>query len=183
MALTPRLDSVEALYRKLERELVRAFHHANQTHKADHFYNFCITASSLRDYLLERLGKTTSSAKQPFYDRWATEPVLVAAADIANSAKHFQLRDQKTNAPKTPRTKHVGAGKTSGADVYINDAGDVQIVRRTGVPTIMVTLEDGRKFELYSFMEEVTKYWRTELTTAGINVRRQTWRQLHGRAT
>ena len=92
MALTPRLDSLEAMFRKLERELVRTFHHHNLTHKADHFYNFCITAHSVRDYFLERLGKITRAHRKPFNDTWSKNPVLVAVADIANTAKHFQLR-------------------------------------------------------------------------------------------
>lgn len=181
--LTPGLNTVEGLFRKLEREFVRAFHHSNQVHKADHFYNFCITAHSLKDHLLERLGKTTDAAKQPYHDAWSKIPVLVAAADIANSAKHFQLRDRRTGLPRRPRTREVGAGRTSGADVYVNAVGDVRIVRRTGIRTIVVTLEDGRRFELYQFMDAVTKYWRQELASLGITCRRQPLRTLHGRAT
>ena len=60
MVLAPTLSSVEALYRKLERELYRAYHHRDATHKADHFFNFCVTAHSMRDYFLERLGKLQS---------------------------------------------------------------------------------------------------------------------------
>ena len=183
MALTPRLDSVEALVQKLERELVRAFHHRNQTHKADHFYNFCITAHSLKDYFLERIGKADRTSRQRFETVWAANRFLVAVADIANSAKHFQLRDRRTGAPKVAKTRSVKRGAYSGVDIYLDAEGNFHSVKRVGIPTITVTLEDGMKFELYEFMDTVVKYWRAELAKSQIRVRRQSWRSLHGRAT
>jgi len=47
LALTPNLASVEALLRKLEREVYRAYHHKDRIHKADQFFNFCITIALL----------------------------------------------------------------------------------------------------------------------------------------
>ncbi|MDR3099428.1 MAG: hypothetical protein LBV73_20455, partial [Paraburkholderia sp.] len=92
MTLTPSLNSPEALYGKLERESYRAFHCRDPIHKADHFFNFCITAHAMRDYVLERLGKIQKDEQQPFIDEWNKCPLLVAAGEIANTAKHFQLR-------------------------------------------------------------------------------------------
>lgn len=48
MSLSARLDSPLALFRKLEREAYRAFHAQTPLTKADHFFNFCVTAASMR---------------------------------------------------------------------------------------------------------------------------------------
>lgn len=179
MALTPRLDSLEAMFRKLEREFVRAFHHANLTHKADHFYNFCITAHSVRDYLLERLGKIKKADTKPFNDAWSKIPVLVAVADVANTAKHFQLRN-KDGSPRSSHTKHVRHGKTTMAEVYINDRGELIVKKKTGAPTYVIEVEGGGEFELYAFMDEVVSHWKQQLKSHGIRTRRQSLAQLHG---
>src|SRR5436309_448515 len=107
MALTARIDSPLALYRKLERESYRAFHAPTPLHKADHFFNFCVTAASMRDYTLEHLKKTTPAQKRPYYANWSGVPALVAAAEIANSTKHFVLRDRATGQPASVKTRSV----------------------------------------------------------------------------
>jgi hypothetical protein len=43
MALAPTLDSIQALFRKLEQEAYRAFHARTLLHM-DHFFNFCVTS-------------------------------------------------------------------------------------------------------------------------------------------
>lgn len=182
MTLSLRLGSIEALYRKLERESVRAFHHANLTHKSDHFYNFCITAHSMRDHLLERLGKVNAQDRQPFFDAWQLQPSIVAVADIANTAKHFQLRT-KSGQLKTAKTKKVGPGATTVFDIFLASDGKPIVRKRTGVKTIVVTLEDGRRLEMYPFMAAVMSYWKDVLSFHGIRVHRQSWASLHGRAT
>jgi len=182
MTLSPRLDSIQALYRKLDRESVRAFHHSNLTHKSDHFYNFCITAHSLRDHLLEHLGKIHPTDRQPFNDAWQQDPNLVAVADIANTAKHFRLRT-RSGQLKIPKTREVRRAATSVYDFFVGSDGSSLIKKRTGVPTIAVTLEDGRRLEMYRFMYTVLEYWRETLLLHGVKVRRQSWSSLHGRAT
>jgi hypothetical protein len=69
MALTARLDSPAALFRKLEREAYRAFHASTPLEKSDHFYNFCVTASSMRDYCHEHLNRLTKQQRKPAMSR------------------------------------------------------------------------------------------------------------------
>jgi len=182
MALTPTQSSLEALCRKLERELYRAFHQRNRIHKADHFFNFCVTAHSLRDYYLERIGKTKRSDRQPFDQQWSREPLLVAVADIANSAKHFTLRDRRTHAPRTPATKRVGLKTSQFVDLYVNADGETQAVR-VRAPDVSVTVAGGATYDLYTFMTGVLQYWRTFLSNNGIRVRRQSIGSLLGSVT
>lgn len=182
MTLSPTLGSIEALYRKLERESVRALHHGSLTHKADHFYNFCITAHSMRDHLLERLGKLQPQDRQPFVTAWEQEPSIVAIADIANTAKHFQLRT-KSGQTRSPRTQKVGSGATTVFDILLASDGKPIARKRSGVKTIVVTLEGGKRLEMYQFMASVMSYWKGMLSSHNIRVRRQSRASLHGRAT
>lgn len=179
MPLTARLNSPAALYRKLERESYRAWHASTPLHKADHFFNFCVTATSMRDYVLEQLNKATEAQRKPYYDAWAKIPALVAAAEIANSSKHFVLRDRRTGQLKDTKTRGVRMKKTTVIKLYSNSAGDIKAVEveRTDVS---VTLSDGKILELYAFTEEILKYWKTFLSSQGIKVRRQPFAQLAG---
>ena len=179
MPLTARLMSPLALYRKLERESYRAFHAKTPLHKADHFFNFCVTAASMRDYTLEHLNKVTKAQQSPYYDAWAKIPTLVAAAEIANSSKHFVLRDQGTGQPKSVKTRAVRMKKSPFVDIYTNAAGDIKAVRANRTE-VSVTLSDGKVLELYAFTDEILKYWKSFLASQGVKVRRQPFAQVAG---
>lgn len=179
MPLTAHLSSPLAIFRKLERESYRAFHADTPLHKADHFFNFCVTASSMRDYTLEHLQKLTPADKQPFYDAWSKVPALVGAAEIANATKHFVLRERRSGKPATVKTKAVRMRKSRFVDVYANAAGDTEAVS-TFRTEVFVTLSDGHVLELYAFTEEILRYWKTFLTSYGLKVRRQSFTQLVG---
>ena len=177
MPLTARLTSPLALYRKLERESYRAFHAKAPLHKTDHFFNFCVTAASMRDYTLEYLNKVTPAQQKPYYDAWANIPTLVAAAEIANSSKHFVLRDRSTGRPKSAKTRAVRMKKSAFVDIYANAAGDIKTVRADSIE-VSVTLSDGKVLELYAFTHEILKYWKSFLASEGVKVRRQPFAQV-----
>ena len=172
MGLTPTLGSTLALYRKLERELYRVHHQRNRINKADHFYNFCVTAHSLRDYFFHEKEISSESMQEEYHESWNRDPVLVAVKEIANSSKHFALR-------KAPKTKRVRSGKNDFVDIYVNDQGEI-LTRVVAVPDYFVTLPDGSRHELYVFMDVVLLIWRQFLKVNGYQVRRQSFEQLHG---
>lgn len=158
--LTPNLTSpLEALH-KLERESHRAFHHKNYTHKSDHFYNFCITALSIKDYVFSHLGIEKAEDKQPYYDEWASINCLRAATEIANSSKHSILNN-------TPKTKGVEQTTSTVINVYINDAGDIKEVPEEA-PDYVITLPDKKTILLFEFGREVIEYWKVYLESIGI---------------
>lgn len=170
MPLTSSLNSPAALFRKLEREGYRALHAKSPTTKADHFYNFCVTAASMRDYCLEHLGKTLRQDKQPLYDTWDKVSALVAAKEIANSSKHFVLR-------LAPKTRTVRLKKTDFIDIYSDSSGRGILVPSSRTE-VSVTLSDKRILGLYAFTDEVIKYWRNYLASIGVKLRRQPLGQL-----
>ncbi|MBV5285768.1 MAG: hypothetical protein JZU45_06765 [Methyloversatilis discipulorum] len=180
MPLAVSLNSPAALFRKLEREGYRAYHAKSPTTKSDHFFNFCVTAASMRDYCLEHLGKIELKDKQPFFDTWTMVPALVAASEIANSTKHFVLRDRNTRATKALRTRALRVKKAKFIDVYAHDDGRTLVVPSARTE-VSITLSDGTILELYAFIREVTDYWRTYLDSIGVKSRRQPLSQLLAR--
>lgn len=171
MTLTPNLSSLKALFRKLERESYRAYHASSRVHKSDHFFNFCVTAHSFRDYLLDDLGKLTRSEQEPFHLEWNKNSVLVAVAEIANSSKHFRLRRQG-GLSKDAKTRKVIQATNSFVDIYVDGEGGLLAVR-VEKPDIEVALSDGTRFELHEFTAAVLKYWRQRLGQHGLRVTRQ----------
>lgn len=175
--LAPTLGTTASLFGKLERERYRALHHTDRLHKADHFYNFCITAHALRDYFLEHVGATSGPARKSYLIQWSQQPILVAAAEIANSAKHFRLR-AVDGSPRSPATRSVRIRPSS--IVNVTQSGGVFDFHVEPIADLLVTTSSGERFELYRFMDEVVKYWRVFLKDSGIPIRRQTFRRLSG---
>jgi len=158
--LNPELSTPLQVLHKLEREMHRAFHHRNYMHKADHFFNFCITALSLKDVVLHHLGLTTDTDKSPYYEKWSNVDCLKAATEIANTAKHFQLR-------KFPDTKAVERTRSIVVNVLIGPNGELKNVEENA-PDLKVILSDDSEINLYEFTREVIDYWKDYLNTIGI---------------
>jgi hypothetical protein len=176
MSLTPTIRSVSAMYGKMIREGYRTYHSNTILHKSDHFFNFCITAHSMREYYLEHLQILDKESRKPFYDEWEKHPFLVATADIANSTKHFKLRE-KSSMAKIPATKDVQLKLRPFVDILQDDSGNLFkiIVERKD---ISIFTSDGKTYALYQFTETVEKYWYEQLKTSGIRVRHPSLTQL-----
>ncbi|MBB2930149.1 hypothetical protein FHX59_004597 [Paraburkholderia silvatlantica] len=127
----------------------------------------------MRDYVLEHLG-IEKIDQQQFHEQWSKVPSLAAARDIANSTKHFQLREP-------PPTKAVRRHKSKFIEIYANGRGEVKFAEVEG-PDITVHLSDGAAMPLHEFTREIMSYWRAYLAQHGIKVRRQSVTQLIGDA-
>lgn len=182
MALTPTLMSPSDLLCKLAREQYRAFHAQHPAHKADHLYNFCITALAIKDFIFEQLGITNRSHKQPYHDEWAKVRELVAATEIANTSKHLVLRDNKQN-PKLPKTKSVKHTTSSVVDVYLDKVGNLHKVLRENVPDYEIELEDGTTLQLWQFTNAVIRYWEIYFRSNSIPYNRQSEDEYYGNIT
>ena len=157
--LTPHLGTIDQVYQKVLREHHRALHSMDSIHKADHFYNFCITAHSLRDYFVKHKGWGRDGRGDEQYAEWNANEVLRAVKDIANSAKHFILREQ----PETRATEEA-----TGAGVEVYDAGGELSCVKVVIPDFVVTMASGEKYHLWEIMSDVIEYWRQFLTETGI---------------
>lgn len=181
--LTPTLSSPSDLLNKLEREFWRALHHKHYLHKSDHFYNFCVTSNALKDYFFEwkKILPTNAGAEQrkPFFEVWNTVPELVAATEIANTMKHFVLRDQQGN-PKMSKARVVRKARSTVVHVFLKPDGALKAVRDRNHPSITIEMATGQRFKLYEFMDAVLGYWRKFLLAEGVPIRGQSATQLYG---
>lgn len=163
--LTPNLSDPLSIIHKLEREAHRAFHHRNYVHKSDHFYNFCVTALSLKDYIFFHLDITDVKDKQPYYDEWASVNCLKAATEIANASKHCNLNN-------TPKTKGIEQTTSTVVNVYISGNSETKEVA-VEAPDYVVQLPDKSTLLLYEFTREVIEYWKTYMGSIGIDYQAQ----------
>ena len=81
------------LFLKLAREGRRAWITDSKEDSADHLFNYCITAHSLRDWCIKYL----SIPKNEFHEVCNNYERLQWCRDIANSSKHFGLGTEKTS--------------------------------------------------------------------------------------
>lgn len=180
--LTPTLKDPIDLLHKLERERYRAFHSQNPLHKADHLYNFCVTALSARDYLFESLG-WNDSQKEQFSKTWNQKAVCVACSEIANSSKHCYIRDRKTQCIKNPKTKSVTSGVSSIVDIYEARDGSLHTEQKDDNPDFDIVLADGSIVQVYEFTESIIRFWRQLLIDHGFKCSEQSFNDLSGATT
>lgn len=179
--LTPTIGSVSDLFGKLERELRRAFHHRNFTHKADHLYNFCVTAHAMKDHFFEAKNIIAASEKQSYNKIWNQFPELVAASEIANSAKHFVLRESRhPQLLKGVQTKSIHQAASGIAHVFVTNSGDCKVEIEPDAPDYTIKLLDGRMQGLYEFMDFTAKYWKTFLSEQNLLLTKQSLEDLFG---
>lgn len=158
MTLTPTLRSPSDILCKLAREQYRAFHAMHPIHKADHLYNFCITALAIKDFILEYLKIADNSKREEYYVEWAKVPVIVAATKIANTSKHFVLRKRK-NRIRPIKTKSVKASSSSVVDIYIDKEDKLHNIKRDNVADYDIELDDGTILQVWEFTTAVLQYW------------------------
>jgi hypothetical protein len=165
MRLAYTLKSPADLYRKLERESYRAFHCENATAKQDHLYNFCVTAHALRDFFFKHIGISGKAQKTRHHKQWNAVPELVAAAEIANTSKHFSLdRPQRT----------VAATPSSSVVVSFYRMPDGQLTHQgERACDVEIALSDGNKTMMHEFTKTILDFWFRYLTCHGILVQEQ----------
>lgn len=76
---------------KLFREAGRAWNADTLEEMGDHLFNFCVTNSSLRDWILQSKGEKGDAA---FHSSWRAKAggLFGECADIANASKHLVVK-------------------------------------------------------------------------------------------
>lgn len=120
----------------------------------------------MKDSILNHLGKKTKSEKDLYYVEWAKQPCLMAAREIANTAKHFFLR-------KGQKTKAVKASSTCIVNFYEDDQENVYKEFDENAPDYKVILDNGEELSLHEFTDNVMNYWRGYLSQSGIDYKKQ----------
>ena len=123
----------------------------------------------MRDYFFECKGIKLKAERDIYRQEWDEDEFLVAAKEIANTWKHFRLRNH-------PKTKEVHQGENIFVEINVeNNKVSDNFVK---LPDLIVTLASGKKFALHEFIIHVKDYWDKFLSSKSINVQRQSVSEL-----
>ena len=146
---------------KLEREMHRALHHKNYVHKLDHFYNFCITANSIKDYIFKYQKVVTKEDKVDYHKLWNKNTYIKVSKDIANGNKHCDLK----------KIHGVSASTSQIIEVRVVNNNDL-IEIPLNVPDYTIVVNN-IKVGLFEFTREIIDYWKWYLESIGIKYKPQ----------
>ncbi len=141
---------------KIIREGRRAWLSEAKGDKCDHFLNFCVTAQSLRDWCIKYLGLSGADSNA-FHDDVNLRKYIPECRDIANSSKHFGLRNSISlvdSAKPCESTFHV-----------LSNMGTTASEKRSD---IKLMLSSGEEVDLFIFLHSVVSEWIEILKSRGI---------------
>ncbi|ACY34561.1 hypothetical protein [Comamonas thiooxydans] len=146
---------------KLLREGRRTWLAQDEKDKCDHFFNFCVTAHSLRDWCIKYLGLSGLDANL-FHTEINSLNYLPECRDIANSSKHFGL-DSKSSLVISAETKD-----SEFVPLTLNGKSDEKkkIIRTD----ISINLSNQKQIELFGFLHHVANNWISVLNKKGIPI-------------
>lgn len=175
--LLPTLGTTQELFWKVEREFRRTVHAPNLVHKADHFYNFCVTAHALRQYFLKETDEWKTESGKKRESQWNQLDALCIIRDVANLTKHWRLDIPPPGGREVDRVRSDTSGMV---DAYVTLDGRLVLDQRE-VPTLVVRTESGGKHEVVKLAYDVVNYWREFITSEGaIPLGPQPWEDLTG---
>lgn len=135
----------------------------------------------MKDHFFEAKNVIARSEKQSYNNVWNEFPELVAASEIANSAKHFVLRESRhPKLPKNALTKFVHQAASGIAHVFVTNSGDCKVEIEPDAPDYTIELLDGRRQGLYEFMNFTANYWQTFITEQRLPLTKQSMDDLFG---
>ncbi|RPA23029.1 hypothetical protein [Shewanella frigidimarina] len=130
----------------------------------DHFFNFSVTAHSIRDWCIKFQG--LQAQKKQLNQQWDKEPFLATAKDIANSVKHFgislytpQLKNSEMQASNTVEFC-VGENIPEKIQKAVGDK-DFRESESKEKPSYLVSFEDGTEITLNDYVFKTVSYWLT----------------------
>lgn len=161
-----KFESPEVLFEKLRRDkerLLKALKSENETDLCDNFFDYCVTAHSLRAWVIK--DNSCRFSKQTVNDTCDSYNVLKMCHDIANASKHFGLN--KYNEEKKI-TYSVFLSTSSMIDFYENlETGAINRVKRDNLDIVIMS-EVGEIIGLWEFTDKVEKAWKEMFIKCGI---------------
>jgi hypothetical protein len=144
--MIPVYQSPRDIALKLFREASRTWGADTPLNMADHLYNFCVTNSSLRDWVSKVEG--VPNGDHAFNSTWRAmaDGLFGECADIANAGKHFLVKTSGRIAPVEETLVALGPnGPVEGSEM----------VRES----YELVLQDGRTYDLLMFIHLTCKAW------------------------
>lgn len=147
------------LLEKLERNRWRvweALKHEQEVDVGDGFFDFCVTAHALRDWV-----RKDPAWREPIGGLDALcnrTKELTVCRDIANANKHFGLNEKGEKARKTLA---VFPSQSGMVDLYVHEETQEIYTELRDSYDIAILHESGEMWGLYEFMRIVVEEWRT----------------------
>ncbi|MBH0005594.1 hypothetical protein [Psychrobacter sp. SWN149] len=104
MSILKEYKEPKDLLEKLLREGKRTWTSKDIQEKVDHFFNFCVTSLSLRDWCLAYLN-LDGAEKSDFYNIHSQNEWLNYCGSIANLSKHFKLLEGRKSSVSSVDSK------------------------------------------------------------------------------
>lgn len=147
---------------KLIREGNRIIFEEDPLELSDHFFNFSVTAHSLRDWCLK--FQNIQSQKKQANEAWDKHLFLVVAKDIANSVKHFGIDLYTPSLAGSAVSSTDFVEFTFGEDVSakMERAHSDEEFRRLvsqSRPSFLITFSDGSSVDLTDYAFRTINYW------------------------
>jgi hypothetical protein len=131
------------------------------TRKKRSFFNYCVTAHSLRNWCIKCL-KLDNKDKEAFHTEMNLIKYFGECRDIANSSKHFGLGSGLST---------VAAATTTESDFVVLTGGNAQVDFQTiKRPDIAILLSDGTNIDLFGFLHYTFTGWIDVLRNKNISV-------------
>jgi hypothetical protein len=157
--MIPTYNKPTDIFEKLLREARRTRCANDHTEASDHFYNYCVTCVSLRDWVIKYL--CMNSQQKSFYQkRWRKNDYFGICADIANSSKHFGLDYERTSSVTSVTTytaKLLGLSPNGIVPGYASER-----------PHFKIVIDGKMEIHLIEILFMSCKNWEQELNDLSI---------------
>lgn len=135
---------------KLFREAGRTWNARDVESMGDHLFNFCVTSSSLRDWLLQSKGVKGNHA---FHQDWRgkADGLFGVCADIANASKHLLVLKASV-ATNTEQLVALGPNGAIPGSEWSRDS-------------FHIVLSTGNSIDLLTFIYKICMAWEESFRT------------------
>ncbi|MGI2141632.1 hypothetical protein [Shewanella baltica] len=147
---------------KLIREGNRITFEEEPENLTDHFFNFSVTAHSIRDWCIKYQNQ--QATKKTLNQQWDKQPFLVIAKDIANSVKHFgiDLYQPKLKESEAQKANVVNFCVGENIPEKLQKAVNDKTFRESegqAKPSYLVRFEDGTEVTLNDYVLKTVTFW------------------------
>lgn len=147
MSVIPSLQNPNDLLLKLCRESINVYTSKKDEEVLDRFFNFCITAHSLRDWVI----KSSGLDQKTIHDYCNLFDSLKMCRDIANANKHFGLDPGKVSSVAAIDEKEL-----SYRPMVPGKIDTKTIIKK---PSLEVIDQNGNRVNLKDFMNNSIEAW------------------------
>ena len=154
MTLQRTIDSVEALYQKLERTFDRRPDYGDN--QVDWVFDFAVTAWHLVDWVANKVGVPLKTTQDGFKTKC---PELAVCEQICNGAKHLVL----DNPNLQPFNVAVDVRCTDDLQGILRDVSPDKSNDVVLTPVVLITNKNGKPCDAIGVFHKVLRFWETEL--------------------